>query len=115
MKKKGLEIHHIWRNWKNSKFYENNKEPLQWEYDIVAVNDKFVVLIEIKEHLKTRHIDKFIEKQIHAFQILFPDYKNHIILWAVWWLIINENTEKYAEKKMTFCIFSKFWMMNWNY
>ena len=71
---------------------------LDGEYDLMWINGKDIVVVEVKNKLKTDHIKKFLEKQLPVFKILFPQYKDYNLYWWIWSLVVWECQEKQAEK-----------------
>jgi len=84
---------------------------IQWEYDLMWINGKDIVVVEVKNKLKDDHIKKFVKKQLPRFKLLFPQYKDYNLYWWVWSLIVWENQEKLAEKKWLF-VFTQW--VDWN-
>ncbi len=74
-----------------------------WEFDLVAVNGKEVVLVEVKSNLKVKDIEYFTNK-IKSFTIWKPEYKGSLIYGAVAYLRSSEHSAKHAEKKGLFVI-----------
>jgi len=62
-------------------FMDNNisrtKDGIQDEFDIVLVNGKDVVIIEIKYKLHKKDINNLLNKKIINFKKLYPEYKNY--------------------------------------
>jgi len=75
---------------------------VEWEYDLMWINLKDIVVVEVKNKLKDDHIEKFIKKQLPRFKLLFPQYKDYNLYWWVWSLIVWEHQEKKAEKQWLF-------------
>jgi hypothetical protein len=84
---------------------------MQWEYDLMWINGKDIVVVEVKNKLRNEDINKFLEKQLPRFKILFPQYKDYNLYWWVWSLIVTEEQEKQAERKWLF-VFTQW--ENWN-
>ncbi|MDE0092239.1 MAG: hypothetical protein OXN83_03010 [Oligoflexia bacterium] len=74
-----------------------------WEFDIVAVNGKEVVLVEVKTNLKVKDINYFTKK-LNAFTTWKREYKGKTIYGAVAYLRSDEHSVKYAEKQGLFVI-----------
>jgi hypothetical protein len=47
------------------------------EYDLIAVNRKYVVLIEIKNKVRMDDVNKLLSDQLKSFRKDFPEYENH--------------------------------------
>ena len=71
---------------------------LKWEYDLMWINGKDIVVVEVKNKLKTDHIKKFLEVQLPRFKTLFPSYKDYNLYGWVGSLVVWEDQEKQAEK-----------------
>jgi len=80
----------------------DNWELLQWEYDLMWINGKDIVVVEVKNKLKQDHIEKFLKKQLPRFKTIFPQFKDYNLYWGVWSLIVWEHQEKLAEKNWLF-------------
>ena len=75
----------------------------QYEYDILAVNGKEVVGVEVKTTLKVKHVKAFLE-ELKKFTHRFPHYKDSTIYGAVAFLRADEASTIYAEKQGLFVI-----------
>ena len=74
-----------------------------WEIDIVAINGKEVVLVEVKTTLKVKDIEHFTKK-LNIFTTWRPEYKGKKIYGAIAYLRADENSAKYADKLGLFVI-----------
>jgi hypothetical protein len=74
------------------------------EYDLIAINGKYVVLIEVKNKVRMDDVNKLLSDQLKSFRSDFPEYKKHKLYWWIWWLVVRSDIEKYAEKKWLFVI-----------
>ena len=74
-----------------------------WEIDIVAVNGKEVVLVEVKTTLKVKDIEHFTKK-LKSFTTWKPEYKEKTIYGAVAYLRSDEHSTKHAVKQGLFVI-----------
>ena len=75
----------------------------QYEYDILAVNGKEVVGVEVKTTLKVKHVKAFLE-ELKKFTHRLPNYKDSTIYGAVAFLRADEASTIYAEKQGLFVI-----------
>ena len=75
----------------------------QYEYDILAVNGKEVVGVEVKTTLRVKHVKLFLE-ELKKFTHRLPHFKDSIIYGAVAFLKAEEESAKYAEKQGLFVI-----------
>ena len=74
------------------------------EFDIVAVNGKEIVVVEVKATLDPSDVDEFVEK-LNQFKTLWPTFKDCTIYGAVAFLInVNRQADVLAEKKGFFVI-----------
>jgi Holliday junction resolvase len=46
------------------------------EYDLIAINGKSVILIEVKNKVSVKHIDNLLTTQLKSFKKDFPEYGN---------------------------------------
>ncbi len=75
----------------------------EYEVDIIAVNGREVVVVEVKTTLKLKHLDHFIEK-LGMFKDIFPEYKDKIVYGAIAYLKADEGSHHRAEKEGLFVI-----------
>ena len=74
------------------------------EFDIIAINGKETVVVEVKATLDPSDVIKF-KKNMEQFKILWPNFKNHAIYGAIAFLLkSNRQAEKLAEKEGFFVI-----------
>ena len=97
LNKKGIDVDSTSTNMKGEYKDQN------WELDIVAINGKEVVLVEVKTTLKVKDIEHFTKK-LNIFTTWRPEYKGQKIYGAVAYLRADENSAKYAEKLGLFVI-----------
>ena len=74
-----------------------------YEYDIIAVNGKEIVVVEVKTTLKVNSVKDFLES-LRKFTTRMPHYKNKTIYGAVAWLRAEEESDIYAERQGLFVI-----------
>ena len=74
-----------------------------WEIDIVAINGKEVILVEVKTTLKVKDIEHFIKK-LNVFTKWRPEYRDKEVYGAVAYLRADENSAKNAERQGLFVI-----------
>ena len=75
----------------------------RFEFDIVAVNGKEVVVVEVKTTLKVQDVDYFLEKLV-SFTDFAPEYRGKKVYGAVAFLKVNQSSNTYAEKSGLFVI-----------
>ena len=68
------------------------------EYDIVAENGGQVLVIEVKNKLEKRMVDKFMDDKLPKFKQIFPEFKSRKILGGVGALVVKDEIGRYAEK-----------------
>ena len=61
---------------------KHRSEKDQYEYDILAINGKEVVGVEVKTTLKVKHVKAFLE-ELKKFKSRLPNYKDSTIYGAV--------------------------------
>ena len=74
---------------------EDEKRRKIAEYDIVLVNDKEVVVIEVKTTVKREDVDYFLEK-LMRFKEWFPRYRRYKVYGAVAGISFEEGVDRYA-------------------
>ena len=82
------------------KSWYNHKEI---EVDILAINGKEVVAVEVKTTLRIEDVNEFIEV-LKVFKKAFPEYRDKVVYGAVAFLTVNEEADKYAYRKGLFVI-----------
>jgi hypothetical protein len=68
------------------------------EYDIVAVDGDAVLVIEVKNKLQKRMVDRFINKGLPKFKEAFPQYRDRRLLGGIGALVVKDDIGRYAEK-----------------
>ena len=101
MRKRWIEVDNISTRFKSAIKLEDGT-MLQWEYDLMWINGKDIVVVEVKNKMRDNYITKFVDKQLPKFKILFPQYKDYNLYGWIWWLIVWEHQEKKAEKAWLF-------------
>ena len=97
LNEKGIEVDSTLTNMKGQ------YEGVNWEFDIVAVNGREVVLVEVKTVLKVRDVDHF-KKKLKVFTSWRPEYRGKRVYGAVAYLRSGESSSNYAEKQGLFVI-----------
>ncbi|OQY60420.1 MAG: hypothetical protein B6245_01560 [Desulfobacteraceae bacterium 4572_88] len=67
------------------------------EYDIVASGRGEILVIEVKNKLTARMVDKFVSKTLPKFRKVFPKYKNSKLMGGMGALVIKDEVGRYAE------------------
>ena len=74
------------------------------EFDIIAINGKETVVVEVKATLDPSDVDKF-KKNIEQFKTLWPEFKKKTVYGAMAFLLkANRQAESLAEKQGFFVI-----------
>ena len=73
------------------------------EIDIWVENSNEIVAIEVKSHLKVRHIKRFVEV-LDRFKDVFSKYANYRVYGAVAGIKIDEKADQYALEQGLFLI-----------
>jgi hypothetical protein len=95
MRKRWIEVDNISTRFKSAIKLEDGT-MLDGEYDLMWINWKDIVVIEVKNKMRDDYITKFVNKQLPKFKILFPQYKDYNLYGWIWWLIVWEHQEKKA-------------------
>ncbi len=75
----------------------------EYEFDIIAIDGREMVVVEVKTTLRLKDINHF-EAKLKLFKEIFPIYKNLKVYGAVAYLKANEGSSKRAMKKGFFVI-----------
>ena len=89
-------------------YYKNKREA--GDFDLVAMNGKEIVVIEVKTTLTVEKVQKFID-DLKMFKDYFPEYREKIIYGGVAYLCEPEdkkakNAAKFSEENGLFVIVS---------
>jgi hypothetical protein len=74
------------------------------EYDIVAVNGEAVLVVEVKNKLEKRMVDRFLMEKLPKFPEVFPEFRGRKVLGAMGALVVREDVGRYAEKAGLFVL-----------
>ena len=81
-----------------------NAKYKDFEFDIIAINGKEVVVVEVKATLDPSDVDQFLEK-MKRFKELWSEFKEKRVYGAMAFLIkVNKRADSLAEKKGFFVI-----------
>jgi hypothetical protein len=86
------------RNVKFEKVRRNVRRKGEGEYDIVAVDEGRVLVVEVKNKLEKRMVDQFVEERLPRFKELFPEYARFRVEGGIGALVVKEDVGRYAEK-----------------
>ena len=73
------------------------------EFDILAMNGKDIVAVEVKTTLLVEHVRTFVNK-LKIFKEVFPEYKDKNVYGAMAFLKIEEQADKFAYREGLFVI-----------
>ncbi len=73
------------------------------EIDILAINGKYAILVEVKSTLKVNDVKEHIER-LKDFKVAFPEYNDKHVVGAVAGIVIDEKADRYAYRKGLFVI-----------
>jgi len=76
----------------------NLKKRGAGEYDIVAVNGDTVLVIEVKNKLQKRMVDRFVDKKLPKFPEVFPEFRGRRLFGGIGALVVKDDVSRYAEK-----------------
>lgn len=82
---------------------ECHRNGLDYEIDIIAVNNEALVATEVKSTLSVKDVNDFLEK-LKNFSMFFPQFKGYKIYGAVAYLKVDQSAEKFAMKQGLFVI-----------
>lgn len=92
LRKRKIVVHHTSKNAKGNYRGEN------YEYDIIAVNEELVVIVEVKTTLRTEDVELFHRKLWKA-KTYMSEYKNKIIYGAMAYLSVEGEAHRMAENQ----------------
>jgi len=75
------------------------KRGIPSEYDIVAVGEGMVLVVEVKKKMEQDMVDKFVDEQLPRFRQIFPEYRDFPLIGGVGALVMQDAISRYAEKK----------------
>jgi Holliday junction resolvase-like predicted endonuclease len=80
------------------KVKRNLKRKGVGEFDLVAEDGDKVLVVEVKNKLDKRMVDRFVDKKLPKFKDLFPEYEKHQVVGAMGALVVKDDVGRYAEK-----------------
>lgn len=81
----------------------NLKKKGMAEYDIVAVDGEQVLVIEVKNRLDKRMVDRFVEQKLPKFMEAFPEYRSYRVIGGMGALVVKDDVGRYAESQVSTC------------
>ena len=95
LKERGIPVEKVITNAKNGDV----------EFDIIAINGRDIVVVEVKATLDPLDVDEFLER-IKKFKIHWPEFKEKTVYGAMAFLIrANKRADSLAGKRGFFCYF----------
>ena len=95
LKERGIPVEKVITNAKNGDV----------EFDIIAINGREIVVVEVKATLDPLDVDEFLER-IKKFKIHWPEFKEKTVYGAMAFLIrANKRADSLAGKRGFFCYF----------
>jgi hypothetical protein len=55
-------------------------------------------VVEVKNKLDKRMVDRFVDKKLPKFKELFPEYRRYQVVGAMGALVVKDDVGRYAEK-----------------
>ncbi|EFK11582.1 conserved hypothetical protein [delta proteobacterium NaphS2] len=80
------------------KVKRNLKRKGEGEFDLVAINGGKVLVVEVKNKLDKRMVDRFVSRRLPRFKELFPEYEKYQLVGAMGALVVKDDVGRYAEK-----------------
>jgi len=80
------------------KVKRNLKRKGAGEFDLVAENGDKVLVVEVKNKLDKRMVDRFVDKKLPKFKNLFPEYEKYQVVGGMGALVVKDDVGRYAEK-----------------
>ncbi|MDZ7696620.1 MAG: hypothetical protein U5R49_06780 [Deltaproteobacteria bacterium] len=80
------------------KVKRNLKRKGEGEFDLVAVNGGKVLVVEVKNKLDKRMVDRFVDRKLPKFKELFPEYEKYQAVGGMGALVVKDDVGRYAEK-----------------
>ena len=77
--------------------FRNKERKNKWEYDVFAVNDTEMVIVEVKNKFRENQLDEFMNVKLPRFKTLFPQYSSYKIYGGIWALVMFEEVEQEAK------------------
>ena len=75
-----------------SKIMEDDDNKTKGELDIILINGKCLVIVEVKFRVRDKHVDKALKK-IKPFRERFPEYQNHKVYLGLASMVFDETIE----------------------
>ena len=80
------------------KVKRNLKRKGEGEFDLVAEDGDKVLVVEVKNKLDKRMVDRFVDRKLPKFKDLFPEYESYQVIGGMGALVVKDDVGRYAEK-----------------
>ena len=104
LRERGIQVIQTHPNVKREVTNEKGHIIERKEFDIIAVNGKEVVLVEVKTVLTRKEVGIFLDRYLKDFKRYFPEYKDKVLYGAVAFLRSEEEADTVSEEKGLFVI-----------
>ncbi|MBN3034979.1 MAG: hypothetical protein JW861_05290 [Bacteroidales bacterium] len=82
---------------------KGNRAGINFEFDLIAINRKEIVIVEVKTILRPDDVSEFLERLLNAKEYM-PEYADRIIYGAMAYLTADGHSNRMAEKQGLFII-----------
>ncbi|MDD5307084.1 MAG: DUF3782 domain-containing protein [Deltaproteobacteria bacterium] len=96
-RERGIEVHGTLRD------VGGSRDGVACQVDLLVVNDKDAVAVEVKSKLDQRDVDEHVER-LGKFKLVFPVFASKRLLGAMGAMVIPDGAAAYAEKRGLFVI-----------
>lgn len=76
----------------------NLKRKGEGEFNLVAVNGGKVLVVELKNKLDKRMVDKFVKKKLPRFKEISVEYEKYQVMGGMGGLVVKDDVGRYAEE-----------------
>ncbi len=104
LRERGIQVLHTSPNVTRDILNEKGEVIGQKEFDIIVVNGKEVVLVEVKTTLNHKNVQQFLDQHLKDFKKYFPDHKKRTLYGAVAYLKSEDKAKSFAEEQGLFVI-----------
>lgn len=77
-------------------YKESRGNGIRGEYDILLINDKVIIIVEVKQKLVSSDISDFHDRRMPKFRTLFPEYAKRQLMGAMAALTLSNYTAEKA-------------------
>ena len=75
-----------------------SRGKIEQEFDIILYNSNKIAIVEVKQNYHLKDVDKFAEKILPKFRILYPQYDNFTITGAIAGMTMQPETKERAKE-----------------